>query len=344
MSSRFRQRVLFDLFVWNDDQNSSQRIIYVVQPTLGMPSCKYYLKDGTNRKLRAAYLQFMVSVATMLREDMNLPKNSHLVQNDVAQGFNWALFTQSVLSSVRIKLPADEEVGVCSIPYLQNLEHIISVSSARAMQNYLVWHLVLDRISGLGQRFKDARANHLRLNLLEDQHFENRLQNLAASAHRSPKRLWEKADRNLKEQPQALSFGGIGMVIRHEITHGFDDDGRNFDMDGNMHDWWSKRSARPFRRQAECMTYPYGNYSWDLAEKQTVNGFSTLGENIADNGGVRQAYKVRPTGAPGGGGQQKAHQTSHTPGGQEQPVPPTTVHDLKRGRTVLGIPHSDSLR
>ncbi|KAM7098715.1 membrane metallo-endopeptidase-like 1 [Molossus nigricans] len=95
-----------------------------------------------------------------------------------------------------------------------------------------------------------------------------------------------------KDQPQALNFGGIGMVIGHEITHGFDDNGRNFDKNGNMLDWWSNFSEKHFRKQSQCMVAQYGNYSWDLAEQQHVNGFSTLGENIADNGGVRQAYKA----------------------------------------------------
>ncbi|XP_023113756.2 membrane metallo-endopeptidase-like 1 isoform X3 [Felis catus] len=438
------------------------------QPTLGMPSREYYFDEGNNHKVREAYLQFMVSVAAMLRADMNLPENGYLVREDMAQvleletqlanatapqeerhdvtslyhrmgleelqnkfglkGFNWTLFIQSVLSSVKIKLLPDEEVVVYGIPYLRNLEDIIDVYSARTMQNYLAWRLVLDRISSLSQRFKDARANYRKvlygttveevrwrecvsyvnsnmesavgslyvreafprdskdavrelidkvravfvetldelgwmdeaskkkaqekamsireqigypdyileernkhldeeysnLNFSEDQYFENGLQNLKAGAQRSLKKLREKVDQNLwiigaavvnafyspnrnqivfpagilqppffsKEQPQALNFGGIGMVIGHEITHGFDDNGRNFDKNGNMLDWWTNFSAQHFQEQSECMVHQYGNYSWDLADHQNVNGFSTLGENIADNGGVRQAYKA----------------------------------------------------
>uniref|UniRef100_A0A9L0S4C2 Membrane metalloendopeptidase like 1 n=1 Tax=Equus caballus TaxID=9796 RepID=A0A9L0S4C2_HORSE len=447
MNTQFNRRVLIDLFIWNDDQNSSRHIIYIDQPTLGMPSREYYFNEGHNRKVREAYLQFMVSVATMLRADMKLPKDSHLVWQDMVQvleletqlanatapqeerhdvtalyhrmdleelqnkfglkGFNWTLFIQSVLSSVKIKLLPKEEVVVYGIPYLHNLEGIIDIYSARTLQNYLVWRLVLDRISSLSQRFKDARANyrkalygttveevrwrecvsyvnsnmesavgslyvkkafpgdsknvvrelinkvravfvetleelgwmdeaskkkarekamsireqigypnyiledrnkHLdeeysKLHFSEDLYFENGLQNLKASAHRSIKKLREKVDQNLwiigaavvnafyspnrnqivfpagilqppffsKEQPQALNFGGIGMVIGHEITHGFDDNGRNFDKNGNMLDWWSNFSAEHFREQSECMIYQYGNYSWDLADQQNVS-------------------------------------------------------------------------
>ncbi|XP_073937647.1 membrane metallo-endopeptidase-like 1 isoform X3 [Castor canadensis] len=489
MNTQFNRRVLIDLFIWNDDQNSSRHIIYIDQPTLGMPSREYYLSDGSNEKsapwwprwprppssiqrplaqVREAYLQFMMSVATMLRKDMNLPKDNHLVREEMVQvlelethlanatappeerhdvtalyhrmdleelqyrfglkGFNWTLFIQTVLSSVKIKLLPDEEVVVYGSPYLKNLEDIIDVYSSRTIQNYLVWRLVLDRISSLSQRFKEARVNYRKalygttveevrwrecvsyvnsnmesavgslyvkeafpgeskklvrelinkvqavfvetldelgwmdeeskkkaqekalnireqigypdyileeknkrldeeyssLHFSEDLYFENSLQNLKANAQRSLKKLREKVDQNLwiigaavvnafyspnrnqivfpagilqppffsKEQPQALNFGGIGMVIGHEITHGFDDNGRNFDKNGNMLDWWSNFSAQHFREQSECMVDQYSNFSWDLADQQNVNGLSTLGENIADNGGVRQAYKM----------------------------------------------------
>ncbi|XP_006239631.1 membrane metallo-endopeptidase-like 1 isoform X1 [Rattus norvegicus] len=446
LNSQFNRRVLIDLFIWNDDQNSSRHVIYV----------------------REAYLQFMTSVATMLRRDLNLPGETDLVQEEMAQvlhlethlanatvpqekrhdvtalyhrmgleelqerfglkGFNWTLFIQNVLSSVQVELLPNEEVVVYGIPYLENLEEIIDVFPAQTLQNYLVWRLVLDRIGSLSQRFKEARVDYRKalygttmeevrwrecvsyvnsnmesavgslyikrafskdsksivseliekirsvfvdnldelnwmdeeskkkaqekalnireqigypdyilednnrhldeeyssLTFSEDLYFENGLQNLKNNAQRSLKKLREKVDQNLwiigaavvnafyspnrnlivfpagilqppffsKDQPQALNFGGIGMVIGHEITHGFDDNGRNFDKNGNMLDWWSNFSARHFRQQSQCMIYQYSNFSWELADNQNVNGFSTLGENIADNGGVRQAYKA----------------------------------------------------
>uniref|UniRef100_A0A673HYJ7 Neprilysin n=1 Tax=Sinocyclocheilus rhinocerous TaxID=307959 RepID=A0A673HYJ7_9TELE len=95
-----------------------------------------------------------------------------------------------------------------------------------------------------------------------------------------------------KGQPWSLNYGGIGMVIGHEITHGFDDNGRNFDKDGDLKDWWTKSSTQKFHELSKCIVDQYGSYSWDLANGQNLNGNNTLGENIADNGGIRQSYQA----------------------------------------------------
>uniref|UniRef100_A0AAQ5XV23 Neprilysin n=1 Tax=Amphiprion ocellaris TaxID=80972 RepID=A0AAQ5XV23_AMPOC len=94
-----------------------------------------------------------------------------------------------------------------------------------------------------------------------------------------------------KGQTKSLNYGGIGMVIGHEITHGFDDNGRNYDKDGDLKDWWTSDSTRRFLELSKCIVDQYGNFSWDLASGLHLNGNNTLGENIADNGGIRQAYK-----------------------------------------------------
>ncbi|XP_078497054.1 membrane metallo-endopeptidase-like 1 isoform X1 [Lissotriton helveticus] len=468
LNSRFNKRVLIDMFVWNDDRDSSRHIIYIDQPVLGMPSRDYYFNGGNYQRVREAYLQFMITIAKMLREDLNLTKDDNFVQEEMTRimeletfianatappeerhevtllynkmtlselqekfplnDFNWTLFVQGVMSSVNIQVQAEEEVVVYGVPYLQQLKAILANYSASTLQNYLVWRLVLDRVSSLSRRFKDARANYRKalygttleearwrecvsyvnsnmenavgalyvretfageskrmvrdliekirevfietldelqwmdstskgkarekavaikeqigypdyiledqnekldqesanLNFSEHKYFENILENLQAGAQKSLKKLREKVDQEAwiigaavvnafyspnrnqivfpagilqppffsKHQPQALNFGGIGMVIGHEITHGFDDNGRNFDKDGNMFDWWSNFSATLFKDQSRCMVYQYGNYTWELAGGQNVSGISTLGENIADNGGVRQAYKA----------------------------------------------------
>uniref|UniRef100_A0A8C7XKE2 Membrane metallo-endopeptidase-like 1 n=1 Tax=Oryzias sinensis TaxID=183150 RepID=A0A8C7XKE2_9TELE len=362
LTAHFHKKVILDMYVWTDDRDSQRHIIY---------------------------------------------------------GFNWTKFIQGVLSTVSIDIQREEEVVVYSAPYLQKLDDVLSRHSVRTMQNYLIWQLIIDRVSSLSRRFKDARARYRKtlygttvedawwrecvryvqssmenavgalyvretfageskqmqayvetleelnwmddaskekarekamamkehigypdhileesnqkldqeyahLNFSEENYFENVLENLKSEAHKSLKKLREPVDPDLwiigaavvnafyspnrnqivfpagilqppffsKHQHQALNFGGIGMVIGHEITHGFDDNGRNFDKDGNMLNWWSNYSAEHFKEQSQCMVQQYGNFNWKLAGGQNVSGISTLGENIADNGGVRQAYKA----------------------------------------------------
>ncbi len=85
----------------------------------------------------------------------------------------------------------------------------------------------------------------------------------------------------------AVNFGGIGMVIGHELTHGFDDEGRQFDSKGNLRDWWTPEDARKFEERAACFADEYS--SMQVLPGVHINGKLTLGENTADNGGVRIA-------------------------------------------------------
>jgi endothelin-converting enzyme/putative endopeptidase len=86
----------------------------------------------------------------------------------------------------------------------------------------------------------------------------------------------------------AVNYGGIGAVIGHELTHGFDDQGRRFDGEGNLRDWWTPEDAKAFESRADCVVREYGNFS--PVDGVKLNGKLTLGENAADNGGIRLAY------------------------------------------------------
>ena len=86
----------------------------------------------------------------------------------------------------------------------------------------------------------------------------------------------------------AFNYGAIGAVIGHEMTHGFDDSGRHFDKDGNMHDWWTKEDAKQFEKHANIMKEYFNNII--VAPNLHANGEFTLGENLADYGGVTIAY------------------------------------------------------
>ena len=86
----------------------------------------------------------------------------------------------------------------------------------------------------------------------------------------------------------AVNFGGIGMVIGHELTHGFDDSGRQFDAEGNLKDWWTEQDGKEFEKRAACFVEEYSAFT--AVGDVKVNGELTLGENAADNGGLRIAY------------------------------------------------------
>ncbi|VDM54266.1 unnamed protein product [Angiostrongylus costaricensis] len=90
---------------------------------------------------------------------------------------------------------------------------------------------------------------------------------------------------------RALNYGGIGAVIGHEITHGFDDEGRQFDAVGNLRDWWDGEVQNKFKKRAQCIIDQYDKIEVPGTDLH-VKGKLTQGENIADNGGVKQALKA----------------------------------------------------
>uniref|UniRef100_A0A672P4C6 Membrane metallo-endopeptidase-like 1 n=1 Tax=Sinocyclocheilus grahami TaxID=75366 RepID=A0A672P4C6_SINGR len=431
LNARYNKKAVFEMFVWPDDRDSSRYIIHVDQPALGMPSRDYYLSDGNYKKVRKAYLEFMVSIARIAREDRNLTQDEERVREDmtrvleletdianatspaeernditvlynkmtlrevqqafnlnVSTGFNWTRYIQGIMSSVSVTVQPDEPIVVYCSPYLEKLSDVLSKHSHRGSQpcfgpivlvvlcvfsqalhgttveearwrdcvryvqgnmenavgalyvretfsgnsKRMVRDLIrkiqeayvetLEELSWMDEQSKEKAREKVRcyslpqllmknylslsvcsqLNFSEENYFENILENLAASAQKVHKKLREPVDPDMwiigaavvnafyshnrnqivfpagilqppffsEKQLQALNFGGIGMVIGHEITHGFDDHGRNFDKDGNMYNWWSNYSAERFEDQSKCMVEQYGKFSWKLAGGQNV--------------------------------------------------------------------------
>jgi endothelin-converting enzyme/putative endopeptidase len=85
-----------------------------------------------------------------------------------------------------------------------------------------------------------------------------------------------------------VNYGAIGMVIGHELTHGFDDEGRKFDAQGNLRDWWTPEDAKAYEQRGECIANEYTQEIPEAGVKQ--NGHLTQGEDTADNGGLRLAF------------------------------------------------------
>lgn len=88
--------------------------------------------------------------------------------------------------------------------------------------------------------------------------------------------------------PMGTNYGAIGLVMGHELTHGFDDEGRQFDGDGNLKDWWSKKVGAEFDKRAKCLSDQFDGYV--AVDEVHVKGELTLGENIADLGGLKLAF------------------------------------------------------
>jgi endothelin-converting enzyme/putative endopeptidase len=90
------------------------------------------------------------------------------------------------------------------------------------------------------------------------------------------------------DSTDAENYGHVGAIVGHELTHGFDDQGRQFDGNGNLSDWWTAEDAKKFEAMTDCEVKEYGNFT--AVDDVKINGKLTLGENTADNGGLRLAY------------------------------------------------------
>ena len=87
-----------------------------------------------------------------------------------------------------------------------------------------------------------------------------------------------------------MNYGGIGAVIGHEITHGFDDEGRNYDAHGSLNSWWTSEDSKKFTAKAQRIVEQFNGYV--VLDSLHVNGELTLGENIADLGGISISYEA----------------------------------------------------
>ena len=86
----------------------------------------------------------------------------------------------------------------------------------------------------------------------------------------------------------APNYGDMGATIGHELTHGFDDEGRQFDAQGNLRDWWTAEDGKQFEQRASCISDQYSQYV--AVDDIKINGQLTMGENVADLGGLMLAY------------------------------------------------------
>ena len=92
------------------------------------------------------------------------------------------------------------------------------------------------------------------------------------------------------EADNAINYGAIGCVIGHEMTHGFDEQGRQYDAKGNLNDRWTKEGSEKFKAKSDALAQQYDEFK--IQDSLHVNGRLTLGENLADLGGISIAYEA----------------------------------------------------
>jgi predicted metalloendopeptidase len=97
------------------------------------------------------------------------------------------------------------------------------------------------------------------------------------------------------ENSDAQNYGSVGTILGHEMSHGFDDDGRRYDAKGEMKDWWQPETVEGFKKRSGCISSLFDTYK--VMNKQ-VNGKLTLGEDIADAGGIKFSYRAFLAKAP----------------------------------------------
>ncbi|XP_072019295.1 neprilysin-1-like [Amphiura filiformis] len=192
----------------------------------------------------------------------------------------------------------------------------IALEKARAVREHIGYDDNIKNITALNEKYK-------KVNISRETHFENvlsiwknhALESMAKLRQPVDKYSWSSSPVTVnayyqftsntitfpagilqppfynRRSPRSRNYGGIGVVIGHELTHGFDDRGRLFDKDGNLDQWWTSTSENAFIEKQQCLMDQYSNFTVDQIGIN-LNGVHTRGENIADNGGINEAFKA----------------------------------------------------
>merc|ERR1712158_279619 len=171
---------------------------------------------------------------------------------------------------------AEMDVILKTIQWMDDKTRVRAREKLRTMKEYIGYPDELLQVHLLEEVYKDLEVSPLK-------HFENSIQVPAGILQGN----FFGADR-----PAYMNYGAIGWVIGHEITHGFDDQGRTFDSTGNLANWWERTTEDNYLDKAQCIIWQYGNYTARPPVSINLNGINTQGENIADNGGIKEAYNA----------------------------------------------------
>ncbi|XP_052751264.1 neprilysin-4-like [Galleria mellonella] len=205
---------------------------------------------------------------------------------------------------------------VQQLDWMDTTTRLKTLNKLKAIRNFVGFPAWLLTHEQLDKHYKHAEV-------VEDNLFETYLKLTWAAIKKSLESLREKPDRNrwvatattvnafysatlnsvtfpagILQPPfygngiEAINYGSIGAIMGHEVTHGFDDQGRRYDEEGNLKQWWSAATLEHYHSKVQCIIDQYSKYHMPQLPNYTVHGFNTQGENIADNGGLRAALRA----------------------------------------------------
>ncbi|XP_063718227.1 endothelin-converting enzyme homolog isoform X2 [Symsagittifera roscoffensis] len=248
---------------------------------------------------------------------VNLINAHSIVGNVIGAEFIRDYFNPSSKQKVRDMIQSIRDSFVYSLDYLTWLDpatRAYAVRKAKAMHDFLAYPDQLLNNTYVGNLLEGVDFD-------EDSYYENQLQLGYFSSRQDLLKLrkpvdkseWEMTPQQInayyvpaknsftfpagilqkpfysEEYPMSFNYGGIGVVVGHELTHGFDTQGRTYDLEGNQREWFKNETAQKFTDLSQCFVKQYSHYHvYDMP----VDGVLTLGENIADNGGIKNSYQA----------------------------------------------------
>ncbi|VEN40265.1 unnamed protein product, partial [Callosobruchus maculatus] len=231
-----------------------------------------------------------------------------------------AIFVREVFNQDS-KIQAEEMINNVRNAFKKNFKNLkwmdeetrqVAIAKADAISDMIGYPDFIKDINQLDERFES-------LNVRNDSYFENNIQISQYNLRKNLEKINEAVNKTswsmppstvnayytpTKNQmvfpagilqapfyspahPDALNYGAMGVVMGHELTHAFDDQGRQFDRHGNLKHWWKNETVERFKERTKCVVDQYNKYK---INGKSINGNQTLGENIADNGGLKAAY------------------------------------------------------
>lgn len=272
-------------------------------------------------KFREAFKEYRQAISGITAEDPRWQDCLSAVDGSFGMAFG-LLFVDETFEG-ESKKSAEEMIHDIRQVFLANLEKVDwmdeetkqkAIDKAEAMRQNIGYPEYLTNKTALAKEFKgfDVKKDQYFKNIVQTYTYFN-LKNYAQLGKPVDKERWSMTPPTVNAYyssidnkiafpagilqkpfydhrfPKALNYGGIGMVVGHEITHGFDDNGRLFNKDGNLKKWWSNSSISAFKSKTQCLVDQYSKY---VFHEKNLNGKQTLGENIADNGGIKQAFQA----------------------------------------------------